>query len=181
MEISLSQLIQLKKRLAVEMNMTKNEFLRGSYTEVTADELTDEVTQEEFLESQNKLLNLHQLHLAVSLLVTKLNAQVLVEDGNTSMPIQQAIIHAEFLRDFGRACKQLGAQKAKVIGSNGNIMRSGEKVVVDRHYDIKGMLNESKSLMLQGDRLSRAIERASVITTISLSDHPELQGVEEYL
>lgn len=181
MDVSLSQLIQLKKRLSVEINTTKNEFLRGSYTEKTADELTDEVTPEEFEESHNKMLKLHQLHLAVSLLVTKLNTQIVVEEGSMKMPIQQAIIHAEFLRDYGRACKQLGAQKAKVIGSNGNIMRSGEKVVVDRHYDIKGMLTESKALMLQGDRLSRAIERASVITTIALADHPELEGVEEYL
>lgn len=181
MEVSLSQLIQLKKRLAEEVSSTRSEFLRGEYTEVTADVETDTVSNEEFVESHNKLLHLHDLHLQVALLVTQLNAQVKVMDGSREMPIQQAILHAQFLRDYAKAYKSLGSHKKTTIDSTGNGFRSGEKVITERHYDIKGMLKESKQLLLQADRLSRAIERASVTTTIDTDNTPELQGIKEYL
>jgi len=181
MEVSLSQLIQLKKRLAEEISNSRSEFIQGAYTEVTADVETDAISVEEFEAAQHKLLELHDLHLSVALLVTKLNAQVKVMDGEKEMPIQQAILHAQFLRDYARAYKTLGAQKKTAIGSTGNGLRSGEKVVVERHYDIKQMLKDNKQLLLQADRLSRAIERASVTTTIDTAQTPELQGVEEYL
>jgi len=181
MEISLSQLIQLKKRLQDEVYMARNEFLRGEYTETTADVVTDSVSKEEFVESHNKLLKLHDLHLQVGLLITQLNAQVKVKDGDREMPIQQAISHAKFLRDYAAVFKSLGSQKKISIGSTGGGLRQGEKVVVERNHDIKGMLKDSKSLFLQADRLSREIEAASVTTIIDTNDLAELEGIEEYL
>lgn len=180
MEISLSQLLQLKNRLQKEISAARQEYQQGAFVETTADIETNSVTLQEHVDSLNKILKLEGLYLSVSSLISSFNAQTKLDLEGLEMSIQTALEYAQLLRADAYAMEVLGNAKKTSVSSTG-FGGKGEKVVTERLYDIKGTLKESKKMNLLADRISRSIERAGVMTTLNTEDHPKLEGVEEYL
>lgn len=175
--LSISELLQLQSTLRGEASKAQSVVTNGAYKEMNGDLETKSVTVEDFEASLDKLneINALSIHVADSLHEANRGTPIThkTDSGQViQLNLASALDYVKQIRIKSSLFERLGnAQKVTVQ----NVYGSSERIVVERHYDIEKFAEEARELSKEANRLSREIERQSVLAIV------EVEGVSAYL
>lgn len=176
--LSISELLQLQSTIRREVSETQRLVGQGAYKEVNGVHVTEEILNEELDARISTLDSLNDLAIDVADKLHEANRGTTfvhqTADGqeDITLNLASALDFVKQLRNKADLFTRLGNAKKKSVS---NSYGSTESIITDVTHDIEGFAERAKLLHKEANRLSREIERQSVLATV------EIEGVEAYL
>ncbi|WP_214688506.1 MULTISPECIES: hypothetical protein [unclassified Exiguobacterium] len=176
-KISISELLQLQSTIRNEIHKTERVVRKGAFHEVVGDIETEVVAVEEHEEALGKLESLYPLAIQIADKLHEANRGTTftheTHDGKTvELNLASALDYVKQLRSKVGIFASLGSMRPKsVVSSYG----SNAQTVTTVTHDIPAYESLSETLQKEANRLSREIERQSVLAIV------EMEGIEAYL
>ncbi|AQQ52235.1 hypothetical protein [Planococcus lenghuensis] len=175
--LSISELLQLQSTLRREANKAEAQIAEGAYTETNGDIETESVSVEELEAAIGKLDELNALSIQVADKLHDANRGTVVthtkaNGSEVNLNLASALDYVKQVRRKAALFELLGNQKKTSVQ---NVYGGSERIITERSYDIEHYAKESEALMKEANRLSREIERQSVLVMV------EVNGVDAYL
>lgn len=176
-ELSISVLLQLQSTLRKEASKAQSAVYTGAYKEMNGEEETDSVSLEVFETSIERLDEINALSIQVADKLHEANRGTAIvhttaEGKTVNLNLASALDYVKQVRSKSEAFQRLGNAKPKQVD---NVYGSTEKIVKTRMYDIEAYASKAVELEKEANRLSREIERQSVLVMV------EVEGVESFL
>lgn len=175
--LSISELLQLQSTLRKEESKAQVAISEGAYTEKNGDIETESISVDDLNAGIAKLDEVNILSIRVADKLHEANrGTTFVHTTGTGEEVKlnlaSALDYVKQLRTKASLFERLGrAKKMQVQTPYG----SNERIVTERLYDIDGYAELAEELVKEANRLSREIERQSVLATV------EVEGVQAYL
>lgn len=175
--ISISELLQLQSTIRGEIGKAERLVGQGSFEEITGEIETEKVTVEEHTEALESLEGLYALSIQIADKLHEANRGTTftheTSDGTkVDLNLASALDYVKQLRTKAKLFARLGGVKEKTVSNN---YGSTDRIVKTVTHDIKAFEAKATVLEKEANRLSREIERQSVLATV------EIEGVEAYL
>lgn len=172
MKLSISELIQLKSVIHTELNQAKADLQKGAYNKTLGDDVLDQILIEDFEATYAKVIKLDAYLIEIGSLVTKLNleTELVYEEGSTPLTIREALELAKTFRSRAHIFKTLGQKQKLVVETGGRFSTGTEGARMEYVHDIEHFKKEEARILRLADRISRAVERASVVTEVEIDD-----------
>lgn len=175
--LSISELLQLQSTLRKEANNAQLTISEGAYTEKNGDIETESVSVEDLNEGIAKLDELNALSIHVADKLHEANrgtkfVHVTGEGKEVNLNLASALDYVKQIRTKASLFERLGKAKRMAVQTP---YGSTERIVTERLYDIESYAKSAQELVKEANRLSREIERQSVMVTV------EVEGVRAYL
>lgn len=176
-KLSISELLQLQSTIRNEIRTTEQTVTAGAFETINGDIQTDVATIEEHDASIVTLDSLYNLSIVVADKLHEANrgttfVHVSTDGDEKTLNLASALDYVKQVRRKAQLFSSLGSRKEKTVE---NVYGSSERIVKTYHHDIPVFEAKAKELEKEANRLSREIERQSVITMV------EVEGVEAYL
>lgn len=176
-KLSISELLQLQSTIRNEIRTTEQSVGSGAFETINGDIQTDVATVDEHTESLATLDSLYALSITVADKLHEANrgttfAHVTLDGDTKTLNLASALDYVKQVRRKAQLFASLGSRKEKTVE---NVYGSSERIVKTFHHDIASFEAKAKELEKEANRLSREIERQSVVTMV------EIEGVEAYL
>ena len=170
MKLSISELIQMKSVIHSELNRVKGELQKGAFKKSLADDVLEEITLEEFKANLNKMADLQEDLVSIGSLVAKLNLETMIEVDGTETSIREGLEFAKMARNNANLYRNLGQKQKLIVDSGGRFSQNVENTRTEYLHDIEFFKNQETASLRFADRISRAVERASVVTEVEIDD-----------
>lgn len=176
-ELSISELLQLQSTLRKETSLTQNALSEGAYTETNGDIVTESIDVETLQAHDEKLDELHALSIQVADKLHEANRGTKISHINSvgetiELNLASALDYVKQIRSKAAIYERLGRAKKMQVNTG---YGTNERIVTERTYDIESYAKNAQELVKEANRLSREIERQSVLVLV------QVDGVEAYL
>lgn len=170
MKLSISELIQMKSVIHSELNRVKGELQKGAFKKTLAEDVLEEITLEEFNSNIDKMIQLEEDLVTIGSLVARLNLETIIEVDDTSFSIREALEFAKIARSDANLYRNLGQKQKLIVDNGGRFSQNVENTRTEYTHDIEFFKNAETASLRHADRISRAVERASVVTEVEIDD-----------